>query len=126
MSPDRISLRPQDLEQVLNRYLERLRRHREALNRLRAYPVPEGLATILAYLPGRDPGATAAAMAAASGVLDRMVGNDSDVVTIITGVAAEETITDAITSRFGQAHPKVAVEVVFGGQPQYPYVFGVE
>jgi len=173
MSPDRISLRPQDLKQVLNRYLERLRRHREALNRLNVYPVSEGLAAIPVYLPGGDPGATAAAMAAAiedvtagdvtravrdartsagaiqeggwlgivagdlqvvapgcaeaaSRVLDRMVGNDSEVVTIITGVEAEETITDAITSRFGRAHPKVAVEVVSGGQPQYPYVFGVE
>lgn len=42
MSPDRLSLRPQDLKQVLKRYLERLREHREALNRLNVYPVPDG------------------------------------------------------------------------------------
>ena len=135
--------------------------------------VPEGLAAILAYLPGGDPEATAKAMAAAvedviagevtravrdaqasagaiqkgdwlgivagdvqvvapgcaeaaAGVLDRMVGDDSEVLTIITGVESDATATEAITSRFSQTHPDVAVEVVSGGQPLYPYLFGVE
>ncbi len=42
MSPKLISLRPQDLKQVLNRYLDRLQEYREALNRLNVYPVPDG------------------------------------------------------------------------------------
>jgi len=135
--------------------------------------VPEGLAAMLAYLPGRDAEATVAAMAAAAAdvtagevtmavrdattpagsiaegdwlgivsgdveviaadcadaawqVLDRMVGGDSEVVTIITGNDADETITDVITSRFSVAHPEVSVEVVSGEQPLYPYLFGVE
>jgi DAK2 domain fusion protein YloV len=135
--------------------------------------VPEGLAAMLAYLPGGDPVATVAAMAAAAAdvtagevtkavrdattpvgpitegdwlgivsgdveviaadcadaawqVLDRMVGGDSEVATIITGNDADETITDVITSRFSATHPEVAVEVVSGEQPLYPYLFGVE
>jgi dihydroxyacetone kinase-like predicted kinase len=59
-------------------------------------------------------------------VLDRMVGGDSEVVMIITGNDADETITDVITSRFSVAHPEVSVEVVSGEQPLYPYLFGVE
>jgi dihydroxyacetone kinase-like predicted kinase len=59
-------------------------------------------------------------------VLDRMVGGDSEVATIITGNDADETITDVITSRFSATHPEVAVEVVSGEQPLYPYLFGVE
>ena len=35
-------IRAQDLKQVMNRYLARLREHREALNRLNVYPVPDG------------------------------------------------------------------------------------
>ncbi len=36
------SIRAQDLRQVMNRYLARLREHRESLNRLNVYPVPDG------------------------------------------------------------------------------------
>ena len=36
------TIRAQDLKQVMNRYLARLREHREALNRLNVYPVPDG------------------------------------------------------------------------------------
>jgi DAK2 domain fusion protein YloV len=36
------SLRAQDLRQVMNRFLARLREHRESLNRLNVYPVPDG------------------------------------------------------------------------------------
>jgi DAK2 domain fusion protein YloV len=42
MAHNRLLLRPQDLKQVLTRYLGRLRQHREALNRLNVYPVPDG------------------------------------------------------------------------------------
>ncbi|MFH1330416.1 MAG: DAK2 domain-containing protein [Actinomycetota bacterium] len=36
------SIRAQDLKQVMNRYLARLQEHRESLNRLNVYPVPDG------------------------------------------------------------------------------------
>ncbi len=65
MSSNRLSLRRQDLKQVLNRYLERLREYREA-------------------------------------------------------------VTDSITAGLGEHHADLAVDVVYGGQPLYPYLFGVE
>ncbi len=65
-------------------------------------------------------------VAAAFGALDRMVDGESEVATIITGAEADEAITEQITSRIGQSHPDLAIEVVFGGQPLYPYLFGVE
>jgi hypothetical protein len=36
------SIRAQDLKQVMNRYSARLKEHRESLNRLNVYPVPDG------------------------------------------------------------------------------------
>lgn len=92
MSSNRLSLRPQDLKQVLNRYLERLRENREALNRLNVYPVPDG-----------DTGTN-----------------------MTLTIEADEAATDSITSRLGEHHADLAVDVVYGGQPLYPYLFGVE
>ncbi|MEE8497558.1 MAG: DAK2 domain-containing protein [Acidimicrobiia bacterium] len=95
MSPNRLSLRPQDLKQVLNRYLERLREYREALNRLNVYPVPDG-----------DTG--------------------TNMTLTIEAVVAEVESAESITSRLGEEHADVAVDVVYGGQPLYPYLLGVE
>ncbi len=91
MSSNRLSLRPQDLKQ-LNRYLERLRENREALNRLNVYPVPDG-----------DTGTN-----------------------MTLTVEADEAVTDSITSRLGEHHADLLVDVVYGGHPLYPYLFGVE
>jgi len=63
---------------------------------------------------------------AASGVLEAIIGEASEVITIVTGVEAVEAVTQSITSRLGEGHADVAVDVVYGGQPLYPYLFGVE
>ena len=42
MAAQRLLLRAQDLKRVMQRYLDRLRQYREALNRLNVYPVPDG------------------------------------------------------------------------------------
>jgi len=42
MTTQRLLLRAQDLKRVMQRYLDRLRQYREALNRLNVYPVPDG------------------------------------------------------------------------------------
>jgi len=55
-----------------------------------------------------------------------MIGETSEVITIVTGIEADEAVTDSITSRLGEDHADVAVDVVYGGQPLYPYLFGVE
>ena len=63
---------------------------------------------------------------AASGVLEAIIEESSEVITIVTGIEADEAVTDSITSRLGEKHADVAVDVVYGGQPLYPYLFGVE
>ena len=42
MRGERLLLKAGDLKAVLRRYLDRLRQHRDALNRLNVYPVPDG------------------------------------------------------------------------------------
>ena len=62
--------------------------------------------------------------AAAVGVLASLVNGAAEVVTVITGSEAEAAVTEAITGHL--ATHAVAVTVVSGGQPLYPYLFGVE
>jgi hypothetical protein len=62
--------------------------------------------------------------AAAVGVLASLVNGAAEVVTVITGAEAEAAVTEAITGHL--ATHAVAVTVVSGGQPLYPYLFGVE
>lgn len=135
--------------------------------------VPEGLAAMLAYLPGGDLGETVAAMESAAGdvvsgevtqavraattpagvvaegdwlgvvggdvlviaptcdgavqrVLDEIVGEDAEVVTVVTGSEASAGSTAEIVSGLQGSRPDVGVEIVWGGQPLYPYLFGVE
>lgn len=135
--------------------------------------IPEGLAAMFAYLPGRDGDEVAVAMAAAAGqvvagevtravrdattpvgeisegdwlgivsgdvaviaadcstacagVIDHIVGDDSEVVTVIVGSGADEDTTTAVVDAIGSSYPDVTVDVVAGAQPLYPYLFGVE
>ncbi|MEE9298978.1 MAG: DAK2 domain-containing protein [Acidimicrobiia bacterium] len=135
--------------------------------------VPEGLAAMIAYMPGGDPDATVAGMTAAAGdvtsgevtravrdattpageisesdwlgivsgdvaviadecskavvgVLGRIVDDDSEIITIITGSDAEPEMTERIIAGLEEHNPDVTIEVVAGGQPLYPYLFGVE
>jgi len=135
--------------------------------------IPEGLAAMIAYMPGMDAEDTAAAMAAATKavgwgevtqavraartpagmcaegdwlgvvggdvtaisaelrvaakrVLDSLVDDDSEVVTVITGLEADDGDTRALVAHLADNHPGVEVTVIGGGQPLYPYLFGVE
>jgi hypothetical protein len=62
---------------------------------------------------------------AAVGVLDALVHSEAEVVTVITGADADDAVTAAIAGHLEAAHD-VMVSVVAGGQPLYPYLFGVE
>ncbi len=62
---------------------------------------------------------------AAIGVLQALVHDEAEVVTVITGADADEAVTGEITRHLA-GQDGVAVEVVSGGQPLYPYLFGVE
>ncbi len=65
-------------------------------------------------------------VAAAEALLDHLVGDDHEIVTVIVGEQATRERTDEILAWLGDHRPQVEVEVHQGGQPLYPFLFGVE
>ena len=63
---------------------------------------------------------------AATALLERLVDADRELVTVLTGVDADEATTAALGEWLAANRPGVEVEVHDGGQPLYPYLFGVE
>lgn len=63
---------------------------------------------------------------AATELLRHLITDSSELLTILTGVDATHSHTDVITAWVADNHPDIAVEVHHGGQPLYPYLFGVE
>jgi fatty acid kinase len=63
---------------------------------------------------------------AANTLLAHLVGERHELVTIIEGDGATSANTRRICEYLAEAFPAVAVEVHHGGQPLYPYLFGVE
>jgi DAK2 domain fusion protein YloV len=63
---------------------------------------------------------------AANLLLASLVGPGSELVTVIEGEGSSAAVTRRITEFLAAEHPGVAVEVHHGGQPLYPYLFGVE
>ena len=59
-------------------------------------------------------------------LLERMVEASSEILTIVEGVDATPGHTDVVRAWLDEHHPDVQVEVHRGGQPLYPYLFGVE
>jgi uncharacterized protein len=64
--------------------------------------------------------------AAATELLGQLVSDDHEIVTVIEGDGSSAADTRAITEWLGEHHPGVQPEVHHGGQPLYPYLFGVE
>ncbi|WP_040492514.1 DAK2 domain-containing protein [Ilumatobacter nonamiensis] len=60
------------------------------------------------------------------GLLDEILDDDSELITVITGDGADAATTESIEGWLGDHHGAVGVEVHDGGQPLYPYLFGVE
>jgi DAK2 domain fusion protein YloV len=52
--------------------------------------------------------------------------SDMEIVTIYFGRDGSTQATEAVAARIREAHPGLAVEVVDGGQPHYPYVVSLE
>jgi uncharacterized protein len=74
-------------------------------------------------------GVSAAAKSAADAVIslvDRLIDDDAELVTVVVGAEAERGETDRITSHIEAAHPDVEIELHQGDQPLYPYLVGVE
>ena len=59
-------------------------------------------------------------------LLETLVNDSHELVTVIEGEGATPTTTRWITQFLGEERPGVAVEVHHGGQPLYPYLFGIE
>ncbi len=63
---------------------------------------------------------------AATVLLDALVDDDHEIVTIIEGEGSSAADTRRITEWLAEHRPDAAAEVHHGGQPLYPYLFGVE
>jgi DAK2 domain fusion protein YloV len=63
---------------------------------------------------------------ASTALLDHLLTPDRELLTIITGADAEPATTSALEAWLADQHADVQVEVHEGGQPLYPYLFGVE
>ncbi len=63
---------------------------------------------------------------AAVDLLDRLLGPEHELVTLIEGEGATAADTRRVTSWLHNEHPALAVEVHHGGQPLYPYLLGIE
>ena len=62
----------------------------------------------------------------ATALLKHIVTDDRELLTIIAGSDATSHVTEQIIAWVGDQFPAVACEVHRGGQPLYPYLFGVE
>ncbi|MHB1853623.1 MAG: DAK2 domain-containing protein [Acidimicrobiales bacterium] len=63
---------------------------------------------------------------AASGLLEKLVTDDHEIVTVIEGDGAKAADTRRLTEWLSEHRPLVAHEVHHGGQPLYPYLFSIE
>jgi uncharacterized protein len=59
-------------------------------------------------------------------LLDELIVDGLEIVTLVEGEDATAADTRRITEWLAEEHPEVAVEVHQGGQPLYPYLFGIE
>jgi len=64
--------------------------------------------------------------AAACSLLEMLVTEDHDLVTIIEGEGSGAADTRRITEWIKDRRPNVEIEVHHGGQPHYPYLFSIE
>lgn len=65
-------------------------------------------------------------LVAATGLLEAIVDEDHELLTVITGEDADNCTTADIESWITRNRADVEVEVHHGGQPLYPYYFGLE
>jgi hypothetical protein len=63
---------------------------------------------------------------AACGLLEKLVTDDHEIVTVIEGEGATAADTRRLTEWLNEHRPDVSTEVHHGGQPLYPYLISVE
>ncbi len=59
-------------------------------------------------------------------LLERVVADDIELVTVITGADADHEVTSAVEGWLADHRADVTVEIQHGGQPLYPYLVGAE
>ena len=64
--------------------------------------------------------------AAATQLLDHLISPEREILTVLEGSEATSEMTIELTAWMADNHPGIVVEVHQGGQPLYPYLFGVE
>lgn len=70
--------------------------------------------------------ATDSAPEAAFALVDELVDDDTEIITVLVGADARSADTQRVREHIAFNHPGVEVEVHDGGQPLYPYLIGVE
>ena len=63
---------------------------------------------------------------ASRALLGHLITAEREIVTIIEGVDAPTTATLALRAWLETEYPNLQIECHRGGQPLYPYLFGVE
>ncbi|NMO94643.1 DAK2 domain-containing protein [Paenibacillus lemnae] len=59
-------------------------------------------------------------------LLEKMLHSGDEIITLLTGEDATEEITESLTGWLEEQYPDTEVEVHYGGQPIYAYLFSVE
>ena len=59
-------------------------------------------------------------------LIDKMLSEGGEIVTILYGSDANEEDTEAIRSYISEKYPDVDIELLSGGQPLYYYIISVE
>ena len=65
-------------------------------------------------------------VAAATSLLDHIIGKSGELLTVIAGKDATARMVEEVVAYVSDKHPNVETEVHQGGQPLYPFLFGVE
>lgn len=65
-------------------------------------------------------------LTASQHLLDQLIGADGELLTVIVGTDADPAVTAALEGWLADQHADVQIEIHRGGQPLYPYLFGVE
>ncbi len=59
-------------------------------------------------------------------LIDHMIVNEDEIMTIFTGEDAEEETTKELTSYIEEKYEDIELDVLEGGQPLYPYLLSIE